>query len=132
MMSLKDRLEQVQSKKFDVTNPELYQSDLVGIARGETETCIMLDFQFRDGKSRSLCYTDLREIIFDASEGLELYFHSLRFNLLKVNITGRNLVAIHEMLKQHRVNYIRENASEVDDLDEKQIYIEGVRVEEVE
>lgn len=131
-MSLKDRLEQVQSKKFDVTNPELYQSDLVGIARGETETCIMLDFQFRDGKSRSLCYTDLREIIFDASEGLELYFHSLRFNLLKVNITGRNLVAIHEMLKQHRVNYIRENASEVDDLDEKQIYIEGVRVEEVE
>lgn len=132
MMSLKDRLEQVQSKKFDVTNPELYQSDLVGIARGETETCIMLDFQFRDGKSRSLCYTDLREIIFDASEGLELYFHSLRFNLLKVNITGRNLVAIHEMLKQNRVNYIRENASEVDDLDEKQIYIEGVRVEEVD
>lgn len=131
-MSLKDRLEQVQSKKFDVTNPELYQSDLVGIARGETETCIMLDFQFRDGKSRSLCYTDLREIIFDASEGLELYFHSLRFNLLKVNITGRNLVAIHEMLKQNRVNYIRENASEVDDLDEKQIYIEGVRVEEVD
>lgn len=131
-MSLKDRLEQVQSKKFEVTNPELYQSDLVGIARGETETCIMLDFQFRDGKSRSLCYTDLREIIFDASEGLELYFHSLRFNLLKINITGRNLVAIHEMLKQHRVNYIRENASEVDDLDEKQIYIEGVRVDEVE
>ena len=131
-MSLKDRLEQVQTKKFEVTNPELYQSDLVGIARGETETCIMLDFQFRDGKSRSLCYTDLREIIFDASEGLELYFHSLRFNLLKVNITGRNLVAIHEMLKQHRVNYIRENASEVDDFEEKQIYIEGVRVEEVE
>jgi hydroxyethylthiazole kinase-like sugar kinase family protein len=63
---------------------------------------------------------------------LELYFHSLRFNLLKVNITGRNLVAIHEMLKQHRVNYIRENASEVDDFEEKQIYIEGVRVEEVE
>ena len=131
-MSLKDRLEQVQTKKFEVTNPELYQSDLVGIARGETETCIMLDFQFRDGKSRSLCYTDLREIIFDASEGSELYFHSLRFNLLKVNITGRNLVAIHEMLKQHRVNYIRENASEVDDFEEKQIYIEGVRVEEVE
>lgn len=131
-MSLKDRLEQVQSKKFDVTNPELYQSDLVGIARGENETCIMLDFQFRDGKSRSLCYTDLREIIFDASEGLELYFHSLRFNLLKVNITGRNLVAIHEMLKQNRVNYIRENASEVDDLEEKEIYIEGVTIEEVE
>jgi hypothetical protein len=132
MMSLKERLEQVQSKKFDVINPELYQSELVGIARGETETCIMLDFQFRDGKSRSLCYTDLREIVFDASEGLELYFHSLRFNLLKVQIVGRNLVPIHEMLKQHRVTYIRENPSEVDDLEEKQVFIEEVRVEEVD
>ncbi len=132
MMSLKDRLEQVQSKKFDFTNPELYQSDLVGIARGENETCIMLDFQFRDGKSRTLSYTDLREILFDASEGLELYFHSLRFQLLIVRVTGRNLMPIHEMLKQHRVTYIRENPSEIDDLGEEQIYIDGVKVEEVE
>lgn len=131
-MSLRDKLEQVQSRKFEVTNPELYQSELVGIARGETETCIMLDFQFRNGKSRTLSYTDLREILFDASEGLELYFHSLRFQLLIVRVTGRNLMPIHEMLKQHRVTYIRENASEVDDLEEKQVYIDGVKVEEVE
>jgi hypothetical protein len=67
-----------------------------------------------------------------ASEGLELYFHSLRFQLLIVRVTGRNLMPIHEMLKQHRVTYIKENPSEVDDLGEEQIYIEGVAVEEVE
>lgn len=39
---------------------------------------------------------------------------------------------IHEVLKQYRVTFIKENYSEIDDLGDEQNYIEGVDVEEVD
>lgn len=133
-MNLKQKLE--ESSKSNVTPlkglaSEAFQSELVGLLRGENDVSTMLDFQFKTGRSRTLCYVDLREMEFDASEGLMLYFSSLRHRLLRVAIIGRNLQLVHEMLKLQRVQFLKEYPADADDLSEDEIFIEEMRFEEV-
>lgn len=131
MSNLKRKLEETGNVTKLRSFGEAYQSEFVGLLRNENDTSTMLDFQFKTGKSRTLCYVDLREMEFDASFGLQLYFSSLRYGLLCVSVTGRNLNLVHEMLKLQRVHFLKENPSDADDLSEEDIFIEGIEFEEV-
>lgn len=132
-MSLKSKIEQLHqvelSKSF---SPEIYRNELVGVVRGENETSLMLELRLKGGKTRTLCYVDLREMEFDPSEGLQVYFSSLRFEMLIITVKGRNLHLVHEMLKQNKVIYLKEYPSENDPFEEEDVFIGSIDVEEVE
>jgi hypothetical protein len=131
-MNLKQKLEESSNvTRLKGLASEAFQSELMGLLRGENDSAVMLDFQFKTGRSRTLCYVDLREMEFDASEGLMLYFSSLRHRLLRVTIIGRNLQLVHEMLKLQRVQFLREYPADADDLSEEDIFIEEMLFEEV-
>lgn len=132
-MNLKQKLEESSNvTQLKGSSPDVSQSELMGLVRNENDTSVMLDFQFKTGKSHTLCYVDLREMEFDASEGLMIYFSSLRHRLLCVTIIGRNLHRVHEMLQRHRVLFLKEYPADVDDLSEEELFIEEMRFEKVE
>lgn len=131
MNNLKKKLEETGNLTKIKAFGEAYQSEFVGLLRGENDSTAMLDFQFKNGKSRTLCYVDLREMEFDASEGLQLYFSSLRVGLLCVALTGRNLNLVHDMLKLQRVHFLKENPSDADEFGDDDIVIDEIEFKEV-
>lgn len=64
---------------------------------------VMVDFRVRTGDSIALPYSYLTEAKFNASSGI-----LLRFVGHDVRIAGRNLRALFDSLREHKVTWIRE------------------------
>lgn len=75
-----------------------------------------IDFHLKPGQHHTIALTDIREMLFDPSVGIVLFFG---FGM--VRIEGRNLQALHGLLCQRKVSEIREFSENAELFFEKEV-----------
>ena len=95
--------------------------DSYGVAPEDTKQVLMLDFRGYNGTSFSLPYSQLRAMVFDPDEGI-----SVEFSNHKIQVRGRNLRPLYDLLLRHRVTFVQEG--DLDVVSEADAFVDRITV----
>lgn len=116
MSSYKNLL--LQREEHDLSEFKFY-----GIEPQRTAQTLMLDLRLGNGNFQAFAYSYLTKILFNPSEGIEIYAADVR-----ISIIGRNLNPIYNYLVVHRLTYIQENPGTEDDTSERDTFVEKIEI----
>lgn len=95
-----------------------------GIEKQTGFQALMLDVRFANGNFQAIPYSFITKIIYDPSISIDICTTED-----KCSIEGRNLEQLYNQLLKHRVTFIKENENEFDDVEEKECFIEKIKIE---
>lgn len=129
MMDFRERIERNRPERirFDVANnndeEQVVEHNYFATDNVRNQpACI--DLRFADGLRKSVPYSYIMGMSFDALEGIVINTSSL-----KVKITGRELDRLYDYLTMFRVKYVQENIGA--DFIELGLFVKRIVVEEV-
>lgn len=99
-----------QVARPEETHEEL--DDAFQEARARSREALMLDLVLKDGTIDSFDYTSLRRVIYQPNEGVL----KLRFGRDEVQVRGRNMKRLRELITEHRRRFIKEGTQAQMDL----------------
>lgn len=111
-----------KEQEEELAEDEIVESEFYGIER-QYRRAVMFNLRLKGGIYASFPYSYVTKVLFDPSIALEIYVVDSI-----VSIKGRNLHKIYAYLMQHRLSFIKENITDIDNTPENEAFVASISI----